>query len=71
MSNFKKPSMERLRKEIEKNRDTKGSPLSKPAGTKTKWSNPAPTKKQREQKAKAESYKSAAEAIWKQGKGGS
>tara|TARA_Y100000361_G_scaffold20747_1_gene16157 strand:- start:348 stop:536 length:189 start_codon:yes stop_codon:yes gene_type:complete len=62
MSNFKKPSMERLRKEIEKNRDTKGS---------SKWSKPAPTKKQREQKAKAESYKSVAEAIWKQGKGGS
>ncbi len=54
--------MERLRKEIEKNRDTKGS---------SKWSKPAPTKKQREQKAKAESYKSVAEAIWKQGKGGS
>ena len=30
-----------------------------------------PTKLQREQKKKAEAYKSAAESIWKQGKGGS
>ena len=37
----------------------------------SKWSKPAPTKQQRQQRKKAEAFKSAAEAIWKQGKGGS
>ena len=46
-----------------KSRPTKGSSKARTGSF--------PTKIQREQKKRADAYKSAAESIWKQGKGGS
>ena len=37
----------------------------------TKMSKPAPTKQQRKQKKRGEAWQQTAEAIWKQGTGGS
>ena len=55
----------------DKSKDNPKQKRSRPEGSSKARSGSFPTKLQREQKKKAEAYKSAAESIWKQGKGGS